>query len=412
MRAWVLLLVSIFCLAKFVKSYGVSEHRVDYFKTVDGHEYNYHYHDGLAPRFEKSKLLQPQQQLLLRTKRPQTYKQPYHNKYFANEPAFASNFQHRQQQIQQLQQQQQRHHAVVSDVPAPTYASLVSSSSFQQQNSIPTFESHEKIRHSYVDEEEDSEEGVNSSYEIKKKLPVTMAKLASKNAFVGTAGSLHGLQVANQHRLNAQAQHNNHYNSYDEQSSSSSGSSEETNQATPTVSSPVKNSSGGFLSNESAPEHLPGFHYISSGYTYFNSHPHKQKFAAIPVEPPTPAIRKPYVAPTLTTPAPSPSKYLFQNHRPAPAGTTSKPSVPRRPYIAPALTTTKRPYVAPSVDTAAVTSKPPSDAFLLLSPQQNGASRFRYTTAKTASTASKQQSELYEPEFDIDIRIDLSSDSQ
>lgn len=304
----------------------------------------------------------------------------------------------------------------MSDVPAPTYASLVSSSSFQQQNSIPTFESHEKIRHSYVDEaEEDSEESVNSSYEIKKKLPLTMAKLTSKNAFVGTAGSLHGLQVANQHRLNAQAQHNNHYNSYDEQSSSSSGSSEETNQTTPTLTSPVKSTSDGFLSNESAPEHLPGFHYISSGYTYFNSHPHKQKFAAIPVEAPAPTIRKPYVAPTLTTPSPTPSKYLFQNHRPAPAGTTSKPSVSRRPYIAPSLTTTKRPYVAPSVDTAA-TSKPPSDAFLLLSQnhaQQNGASRFRYTTAKTVSTATKQQqqSELYEPEFDIDIRIDLSSDS-
>lgn len=398
MRALVLLLVNIFCLAKFVKSYGVSEHRVDYFKTVDGHEYNYHYHDGLAPRFEKSKLLQPQQQLLLRTKRPQTYKQPYHNKFFAtgSEPIF---------NIHHVQRQPQRHRqptlsvSEVPPVPLPTYSSLVSSSSFQQQNSIPTFESHEKIRHSYVDDEEDTEEGIDSDYEIKKQLPVTMAKLASKNAFVGNAGSLHGLQAANRHRLSAQTQFNNQYNSY-EQSGSSSASSEESNQASPSTTSHLKGNK--YLTNESAPVHLPGFHFISSGYTYFNSHPQKQKLAAIPVEPPAIDVRKPYVAPTLTTPPPT-SKYVFR-HQPS----TTKASVPRRPYIAPSLTTTKRPYVAPSVDAS---TKAPSDAFLLLSQNQNGASRFRYTTSKTVPTASKQQSELYEPEFDIDIRIDLSSDS-
>nr|XP_029715908.1 uncharacterized protein LOC109623085 [Aedes albopictus] len=417
MRILVLLLVNIFCLAKFVKSYGVTEHRVDYIKTVDGHEYDYHYHDGSAPRFEKSKLhhlQQPQQhqrfhnfnnhqqqQQVLRSKRPykQPFKQPYFNKFFTSgnqEHSFAHNeFQ-------------------AAAAAAPSYSSISSSSStnFKQQNSIPIFESHEKIRHSFIDHNDDDDDGKTSTsnfdYETErpiKRRPITKPKPSTKpSSIIDT--SLHGFHTQNNgHRVNQ-------YHGYDDSSESVEAL------AKPLTGSSHSSAPFHFLSNNSSPTNIPGFHYISGGYSYFSSHPvpKKKKLQPIVVESTfdddsddEPVIatttRRPYVAPTLTTTPTPPAKYHAQQ-RP------TKAPVQRRPYIAPALTTTKQPYVAPSVlqSTGKVT-----DASLLAF-GQNGASRFRYTNrdkaaASTTGKKSEKQSDLYEPEFDIDIRIDLSSDA-
>lgn len=177
-----------------------------------------------------------------------------------------------------------------------------------------------------------------------------------------------------------------------------------------------------FLTNNSAPTNIPGFHYIAGGYSYFSSHPVPKKRKQPTLDEDSydekplvetmiaTSTRRPYVAPTLTTTSTPPSRYQPQQ-RP------TKSPVQRRPYIAPSLTTTKQPYVAPSVLQAQGKVK---NASLLSFAQNpivvNGASRFRYTNSKataasTSAKKSEKQSELYEPEFDIDIRIDLSSDS-
>ncbi|XP_062560426.1 uncharacterized protein LOC134224836 [Armigeres subalbatus] len=418
MRALVLLLVNIFCLAKFVKSYGVTEHRVDYIKAVDGHEYDYHYHDGSAPRFEKSKLhylqqqeqrqqqhqrnhnLNQQQQLFLITKRPykQPFKQPYFNKYFST-PIRDHNYVNNEFQA--------------AAAASPSYTSSISSSHYKQQNSIPIFESHEKVRNSFLDDDDDEEKTNVSHFDHEeerpaKRRPVSKPNtLTRPNSIIGA--NLLGLQSHNNDFRN------NRYHSYDD--SSESGEILPKPSAAPTLPSHPYN----FLTNSSAPVNFPGFHFISGGYTYFSSHPlpkKKQQPILIDtqfVETPlvhTTTTRRPYVAPTLTPPPPP--QYFQQ--RP-----TTKAPLQRRPYIAPSLTTTKRPYVAPSVLRSTTKT---TDASLLAFAQNpiavNGASRFRYTnnkatttkaTASSSAKKSEKHSELYEPEFDIDIRIDLSSDS-
>ncbi|XP_065072444.1 uncharacterized protein LOC135696842 [Ochlerotatus camptorhynchus] len=418
MRVLVLLLVNIFCLAKFVKSYGVTEHRVDYIKTADGHEYDYHYHDGSAPRFEKTKFhhLQPlqqqhqhqqQQQQLQRnhnlnqhqqpliSKRPykQPFKQPYFNKYFATEV-------------------HEQTHPNNEFQAAP---SSYSNSAFKQQNSIPIFESHEKVRHSYVDNEDDDDDdnkhNSSSDYDeerhAKRRPAIPTSTLTKTKPIFGTFSPIQRLQPVNGHRAHK-------YNSYE-----SSSESDET-PVRPSTGSSHSSPQFHFLANGSSPLNVPGFHFISGGYSYFSSHPSSSKQRPQPalVEKPyaddliTTTTRRPYVAPTLTTSTPASKLYI----QPRP----TKSSHQRRPYIAPALTTTKRPYVAPSVLQS--TSKITDPSFLALGQQPaivNGASRFRYTqpNSKTTTTTnsnakkSEKQSELYEPEFDIDIRIDLSSDS-
>ncbi|XP_058452603.1 uncharacterized protein LOC131431110 [Malaya genurostris] len=378
MRALVLLLINIFCLAKFVKSYGVVEHRVDHYKSTNGHEYDYHYRDRAAPRFDKNKLNYPhhhqqqqqQQQLLqqsLLTKEKRPFKFPYGNKYFAT--GFEQILTH------------PKYPAAI----APTY----SSTSFKQQNSIPVYESHEKIIRSFTNADE-------SDYdEILDKRRSGINSL-TKNTLYSTT-NYH--RVPQPHR----------YNSYDALSESESESEE----------APIAPTKSSFASHSPLPGGLKfpaSFHYIPSGYTYFNTHTipqsehHSQALYVDPSETPT-TTRRPYIAPSLTSTTSSPKFNLPR--RP------TKPSLLRRPYLAPALTTTKRPYVAPQVTrtTPAVpvpersTKRPTTDRSQ--NSIYNGASRFRYTTSRTttSTSAKTKPSDLYEPEFDIDIRIDLSPDS-
>ncbi|XP_058813238.1 uncharacterized protein LOC131677429 [Topomyia yanbarensis] len=360
MRALVLLLINIFCLAKFVKSYGVAEHRIDYFKSSNGHEYDYHYQDGTAPRFDKNKFHLNQQQLpqLIKDKRP--FKLPYIHKYFAT--GYEQVLTHQKQ--------------------SPT------NPSFKQQNSFPIFESHEKILRSYADADD-------SDYDedLSKQRPG--AHSLTKNTLYNTA---------NYHRTSP-----HRYNGYDTSHRSESESEE-------SINVPVSPTKSPFAS------HLPlpgGYHYIPSGYTYFHTHTlpqpdnPSQLFYFGSTEAST-TTRRPYVAPSLTSTTPTPSKY-FVHQRP------TRPSLLRRPYLAPSLTTTKRPYVAPLVTrttpTPPTSSKRPTGNRLQNQSQNqlfNGASRFRYTASKTATTSTSEKpkpSDLYEPEFDIDIRIDLSPDS-
>ncbi|XP_055618801.1 uncharacterized protein LOC129763588 [Toxorhynchites rutilus septentrionalis] len=365
-RNLLLLLVSIFCLAKFVKSYDVPEHRVDYIKLVDGHEYDYHYHDGgPAPRLGKSKSHHPhshhshrQQQ----SKRKSPSKQPYyHNKYFVTgyELIHTNDFQ---------------------PTAAPIY------SSFKQQNSLPTFESHEKLRRPFVEDHDYHDED-------SKWLP--MGTLLPKSVFPGPVRTSHGAQLPALKHTNI-VSHGSYEPSSRVNEAASFVSTIPTQQTTPTIRhQPVGTS---FLTNDTVPSNTPGFHYIAGGYTYFNSHPSNQAQKIIkeaylnrPVGTYYSTTRKPYVAPSLTTPSP------------ATAQQPVKYSPPRRPYIAPAQTTTIRPYVAPSV------SQSTGQSQALSQTGTNGANRIRYTTTKAAEDT--KSGDLYEPEFDIDIRIDVSPDS-
>ncbi|XP_053683145.1 uncharacterized protein LOC128733519, partial [Sabethes cyaneus] len=379
----ILLLVNIFCLAKFVKSYGVTEHRVDYIRTVDGHEYDYHYHDGTAPRFEKSKLLylqqqhQRQQELLL-GKRP--YKQPSSNKYFG--AGFEQLLTHRK------------------FTPAGTPSTY---SSFKQQNSIPIFESHEKVGiRTYPNHAEDD----SSDYDDHNDRRRPAHSSLTKNFIHHSSGS---------NRRPAVHQYNRFESPPSESVSETESESQEYIKAPAASAKPFtshSSSAGGI--NNNFPLNIPNVYYIPSGYTYFNSHtsPPKDKLAQILYLSPTPAptTRRPYVAPSLTST--TPYNKFFTQKRPT--------KVPRRPYIAPILTTTRRPYVAPSVTkptpvSRGTTAKPAQSGSQNPKHQQlfNGASRFRYTTSKPVQTTSEKSkpSDKYEPEFDIDIRIDLSPDS-
>lgn len=323
------------------------------------------YHDaGPAPRLGKSKShhhhnhhSHHQQQSQSKRKSPQ--KQPYyHNKYFVTgyELIHTNDF---------------------HPTAAPIY------SSFKQQNSLPILETHEKLQRPFV-------EDLDYHDESSKWKP--MSPLLTKSVFPGQ-------QIVNLKHTNIVS-----HDSYEPSSRVNEAASliaAIPTQQTPTIRHQPFVSS--VLTNDTVPVSTPGFHYISGGYSYFNSHPSyqaqkiiKEAYLNRPITYST--TKKPYVAPSLTTPspgtAPQPVKY----------------SPPRRPYIAPAQTTTIRPYVAPSVTQTTNTGSGQAQALNQNQAGTTGANRFRYTTTKAAE--NEKSGDLYEPEFDIDIRIDVSPDSQ
>ncbi|XP_050079439.1 mucin-5AC-like [Anopheles maculipalpis] len=138
-----------------------------------------------------------------------------------------------------------------------------------------------------------------------------------------------------------------------------------------------------------------------------------------------------------------PGSYQYFNAHPAPSTYELVRPIsnfpPPRPYIAPALTTTKAPYVAPflqrtstttttttTTTTAApplATRRPPYVAPVVtndpLLSSVSLANQLKYTSSSRPVTSSRPATSAgsgnplqpYEPEFDIDIRIDLRDDS-
>uniref|UniRef100_A0A182J6M4 Uncharacterized protein n=1 Tax=Anopheles atroparvus TaxID=41427 RepID=A0A182J6M4_ANOAO len=137
-----------------------------------------------------------------------------------------------------------------------------------------------------------------------------------------------------------------------------------------------------------------------------------------------------------------PGSYQYFNAHPAPASYELVRPIsnfpPPRPYLAPALTTTKAPYVAPFLlkTTTTTTTTTPAPAVapgkrplqaptvrppyvapaVTTDPLLNSvslANQLKYTSSRpvAANAGGANPQQPYEPEFDIDIRIDLRDDS-
>uniref|UniRef100_A0A182N9V7 Uncharacterized protein n=1 Tax=Anopheles dirus TaxID=7168 RepID=A0A182N9V7_9DIPT len=153
----------------------------------------------------------------------------------------------------------------------------------------------------------------------------------------------------------------------------------------------------------------PGVQYLQhpGSYQYFNAHPAPAQYELVrPISnfPPP----RPYIAPALTTTkAPYIAPFLLRTTTTTTTTTTPAPPVVPVPTRSPngQSATVRPPYVAPGV-----TNDPLLNSVSL-------ANQLKYTgsgrpTAATGSTGSAtNQRQPYEPEFDIDIRIDLRDDS-
>ncbi|XP_053659970.1 mucin-5AC-like [Anopheles marshallii] len=140
------------------------------------------------------------------------------------------------------------------------------------------------------------------------------------------------------------------------------------------------------------------YHQHPGSYQYFNAHPAPSQYELVrPISnfPPP----RPYIAPTLTTTkAPYVAPFLQRTTTTSTTTTTTTVAPP-----------TRRPYVAPGV-----TNDPLLNSVVL-------ANQLKYTTSSrpaaanrpvaTGSNGSGNPLKPYEPEFDIDIRIDLRDDS-
>ncbi|XP_052890759.1 mucin-5AC-like [Anopheles moucheti] len=140
------------------------------------------------------------------------------------------------------------------------------------------------------------------------------------------------------------------------------------------------------------------YHQHPGSYQYFNAHPAPSQYELVrPISnfPPP----RPYLAPTLTTTkAPYVAPFLQRTTTTSTTTTTTTVAPP-----------TRRPYVAPGV-----TNDPLLNSVSL-------ANQLKYTTSSrpaaanrpvaTGSNGSGNPLKPYEPEFDIDIRIDLRDDS-
>ncbi|XP_050087469.1 uncharacterized protein LOC126572301 [Anopheles aquasalis] len=345
--------------ATLVGAYNVAEHRLDYIKLGEGREYNYHYNDGVSSGFDKRKYY----------KRPPVFsKQPYSLKNFPSpvEQIVTNEFQ--------------------SHPETQTYV--------RQESLLPVFESHEK-----------SVQYVPLDFHSSKTIPTAA-----------------GVQ---------QQQHQQHHYSSSPSSSSSSfghqnhGPSFTSNLAERVIQmihlqhpSSAKNGTAGSPVTSTSSVHFqaPGQsqQYTHSGqhpgsYQYFNAHPAPASYELVrPISnfPPP----RPYLAPSLTTTkAPYLAPILLKSTSTTTAATPTVTVAPARrpPYVAPAV----RPN-APGSGT--VTNDPLLSSVSL-------ANQLKYTSSRPATPSSRpptsggnqqqQQKQPYEPEFDIDIRIDLRDDS-
>uniref|UniRef100_A0A182F908 Uncharacterized protein n=2 Tax=Anopheles albimanus TaxID=7167 RepID=A0A182F908_ANOAL len=350
--------------ASFAGAYNVAEHRLDYIKLGEGREYNYHYNDGVSSGFDKRKFY----------KRPPVFtKQPYSLKNFPSpvEQIVTNEFQ--------------------SHPETQTYV--------RQENLLPVFESHEKsVQYVPLD-------------------------FHSTNSGPSAAG--------------AQQQYSSSPSSSSSSSSSSSyghqqnhGPSFTSNLAERVIQmiqlqhpSSAKNGTAGSSVTSTSSVHFkaPGqtAQYTHSGqhpgsYQYFNAHPAPASYELVrPISnfPPP----RPYLAPSLTTTkAPYLAPILLKSTSTTPAPPTVAVAPARRPpYVAPAVRPT-----APA-SSGSVTNDPLLSSVSL-------ANQLKYTSSRPSTSSrppsaggnrnpqqqqQQQQKQPYEPEFDIDIRIDLRDDS-
>uniref|UniRef100_A0A182JUY6 Uncharacterized protein n=1 Tax=Anopheles christyi TaxID=43041 RepID=A0A182JUY6_9DIPT len=163
------------------------------------------------------------------------------------------------------------------------------------------------------------------------------------------------------------------------------------------VATSIKSSSGsGTGSTSTVHYQAPGVQYNQhpGSYQYFNAHPAPTEYELVrPISnfPPP----RPYIAPTLTTTkAPYVAPFL---QRTSTTTTTTTPAPPTR----------RPPYVAPGV-----TNDPLLNSVSLAN-QLKYSSRPSTSNRPTPTTKNGSGNPLqpYEPEFDIDIRIDLRDDS-
>uniref|UniRef100_A0A182QII4 Uncharacterized protein n=1 Tax=Anopheles farauti TaxID=69004 RepID=A0A182QII4_9DIPT len=163
------------------------------------------------------------------------------------------------------------------------------------------------------------------------------------------------------------------------------------------ASSTGPSNSGSSTASSTVHYQAPGiqYHHQHPGsYQYFNAHPAPAQYELVrPISnfPPP----RPYLAPTLTTTkAPYVAPFLLRTTTTTTTTTTPAPPLTVRP-----------PYVAPGV-----TNDPLLNSVSLANQLKYGTSTSGPTTG-TGSNGSTNQKQPYEPEFDIDIRIDLRDDS-
>ncbi|XP_058056064.1 uncharacterized protein LOC131207467 [Anopheles bellator] len=139
-------------------------------------------------------------------------------------------------------------------------------------------------------------------------------------------------------------------------------------------------------------------------YQYFNAHPVPAYELVRPISSFPPP--RPYLAPALTT---TRAPYLAPILHKSTTTTPATPAAESKPVRRPPTSAPTRPYVAPGV-----TSDPLLSSVSL-------ANRLKYTSSQrptssssrplTPTTGGTRNQQPYEPEFDIDIRIDLRDDS-
>ncbi|XP_049283495.1 mucin-5AC-like [Anopheles funestus] len=140
------------------------------------------------------------------------------------------------------------------------------------------------------------------------------------------------------------------------------------------------------------------YHQHPGSYQYFNAHPAPAEYELVrPISnfPPP----RPYIAPALTTTrAPYVAPFLQRTSTTTTTTTTTTPAPPtRRPYIAPGVTND------PLLNSVSLANQ------LKYTSVSQQAAANRPVTA--GSNGSGNPLKPYEPEFDIDIRIDLRDDS-
>ncbi|ETN61499.1 hypothetical protein AND_006848 [Anopheles darlingi] len=347
-----------------VEGYNVAEHRLDYIKLGEGREYNYHYNDGVSSGFDKRKFY----------KRPPVFnKQPYSLKNFPSpvEQIVTNEFQ--------------------SHPETQTY--------IRQESLLPVFESHEK-----------SVQYIPLDFHSSKSSPATAAGAQQQQQYSSPSSS-------------SSFGHQNH------------GPSFTTNLAERVIQmiqlqhpSSAKNGTVGSPGSSTSSVHFqaPGQsqQYTHSGgqhpgsYQYFNAHPAPASYELVrPISnfPPP----RPYIAPSLTT---TKAPYLAPILLKSTSTTQATPTV----TVAPAR---RPPYVAPTVrpnaGSGSVTNDPLLSSVSLANqlkytssrpstssrPPSSGGNRNQQQQQQQQQQLQQQQKQPYEPEFDIDIRIDLRDDS-
>uniref|UniRef100_A0A182PHX7 Uncharacterized protein n=1 Tax=Anopheles epiroticus TaxID=199890 RepID=A0A182PHX7_9DIPT len=281
-------------------------------------------------------------------KRPQAFKQPYAFKNFATP-------------VEQIATNEFHTH------PQQTYMT--------QESLLPVYESHEKTV-SYVP----AEFAPSKPAAVQRESPYSLTQSTGPVSYTGTLAERVIQMIQLHHPPSVK-------NSSSVATSSSSSSS--------------SSSSIGTGGTSTIHYQAPGVQYSQhpGSYQYFNAHPAPAEYELVrPISnfPPP----RPYLAPTLTT-TKAPYVAPFLQRTSTTTTTTTTTTTPAPP-------TKRPPYVAPGV------TKDPLLSSVSLANQLKYTSTSRPASNRPASTSSNGNGsplQPYEPEFDIDIRIDLRDDS-